>query len=145
MLDKPFAGWTNISFANKKIYGSYLTDIPLDFIEAINNVIELNKIQTVIIDSESKGEFIYVFNQFRSYIIEECSEDGNPNIYYEERNILDIANELAIDIEKHFESWQKWNPEIDESEMDIEEQKLFIIEMEKRKNIFESFIKKYKK
>ena len=144
MLEKPFAGWTNICMANKIISGSYLTDIPLDFIEAINNVIETNKIQTVIIDAESQGEFIYVFGFFRSYIIEEYTENDKPEIYVEEKDIRELATELANDIEKYIESWKRWNPDLSESEMDDEEHKCFIFEMKKREKIFKNFIKKYK-
>jgi hypothetical protein len=145
MLDKPFAGWTNISFANVTISGSYLTDIPLDFVEAINNVIELNKIQTVVIDAESKGEYIFVFDKYRSYIIEESDYNGKTQIYVEEKNINKIALELANDIERYLESWKRWNPDLDESEIDDKEHKCFVLKMKKREKIFKNFIKKYKK
>ena len=52
MFSKPKAGWVDINIGNYEISASYLTDIPMDFLNSLINSLENNLPFSVFIDEE---------------------------------------------------------------------------------------------
>ena len=58
MFSKPEAGWIDINIGNYEISASYLTDIPMDFLNSLINSLENNLPFSVFIDEEETDEFL---------------------------------------------------------------------------------------
>lgn len=116
MLGKPYGRWTEISLNKKIVHGSYLTDIPIDFLKAFYEAVIKRNDVIVRVDAESNGEYLYVVTPYAVYLIKEADE---PELFFndEENNISKLASELCNDIENNLEDWIKWEPTLDEENL----------------------------
>ena len=110
MLSKPVAGWTHVTFANQQYSASYVTEVPLDFLEKIVKTLEEKEPHHIVLDSESEGEYTILFDLKKSYLID------YDKILVEERDILEIAEEVYEDIRTNFTDWSKWTPAEEDQE-----------------------------
>lgn len=114
MLSKPKYGWTDVTIADFKGVGSYLTDVPLDVLNAFISALEYS-IPASIYFNEEGSEFILVSYYDDTYII---IERDDRKLMYLDVDFLDLAKEIVRDIEEHIDDWVNWKcfKELNESE-----------------------------
>lgn len=110
MLEKPFAGWTKITFNEEFSFtASYLTDIPNDFVKALTVALEQNISTAVTIDGESNGECLILFNMDDKIVCAIVDTDNGKKVYeFVEISPLQFAQNFIEDIEQNYESWSYW-------------------------------------
>ena len=108
MITNPSCGWCNFELGDFKGSPSYLTDVPVDLLDAF-------------IDYHTKGYGVAVFDEEGSYftlllkqwndvyIIEE--KEKSTLLDFSEFNINELAQELISDIENDFDNWIKFTEE----------------------------------
>ena len=104
MISNPKHGWSN--FDLKTFHGtpSYLTDVPVDLLNAF---IQYHTTGTGIAWFDEEGtEFTLVITPYSLFIIEEKDE---PILHdFSEINITDLEKELIDDIEKDLIGWSEF-------------------------------------
>ena len=118
MFGKPKAGWVNINIGNYIINGSYLTDIPMDFLNSLINSLENNLPFSVFIDEEGTEDILCAYYD-GVFIIKKI--EGNDNVEYIKIDMDYAAFRLEVvkGIEIYLNDWVVWNmednPEISKS------------------------------
>lgn len=112
MLSRPKIGWTTITIEDFTAEGSYLADIPFDWLRACLNGLQYDLPVALFIEEEGSTctivtEWIY------TYII--IHRDDSPEMRTLPIDRLDIISELVDDFEAYFEDWVT---EFDEKESD---------------------------
>ena len=121
MLKISGTGWAKISIDNQVVYtGSYLTDIPCDFMKALYDYCSKDEIEerdcrrssSVYVDSEG-GVANFVFSDMIY-----SQNDQKVFMFYSGKNgwefkafnadPVDLTKELVRDIESDFENWVEW-------------------------------------
>lgn len=99
MISNPQYGWCNFKLGNFEGTPSYLTDVPLDLLDAF---LDYHRTGMGIAWFDEEGsEFTLVINPYSLFIIAE--RDEKPTLYdFSELNIGDLEKELVNDIEKDF-------------------------------------------
>lgn len=108
MLEKPYAGWTNIKIKNWSDRASYLTDIHLDFLNSLINSYKNYTVASVKYDAEG-WEGIIVIDDYSTYIIKYEDKSGKPYVLEIEIDKDDVSKELIKDIEDNLEEWCTWD------------------------------------
>jgi hypothetical protein len=103
MFTKPRCGWTNLTFNEFNEHASYLTDVPIDSLNAFTFAINNYLPATVLFDGEEIGQYIFVSDYYDSYIIND--EDRLIKIH---KGKIDLAKELLNDITDYYEDWCHW-------------------------------------
>ena len=110
MLGKPHGGWTEIKIGDFIGYGSYLTDIPVDCLNACIFALSNNSPLSFFVDEEG-SEFIVTSYYNGTYIIKRYEDsDEEEELFSSTLNFKDLATEILYDIEKYYEDWIKWLP-----------------------------------
>lgn len=113
MISKPKHGWSN--FDLKAFHGtpSYLTDVPVDLLNAF---IQYHTTGTGIAWFDEEGtEFTLVITPYSLFIIEEKDE---PVLHdFSEIKINNLEKELIEDIEKDLISWSEFITSDDREEV----------------------------
>ena len=104
MLSKPIHGWSTITVGNYKKSGSYLTDIPMDCLNAFISSLKYNIPAAIYFDEEGT-EFNLVSFHDDTYIIEEKDE---PKLIKVDISFNKLAEELIDDIESNIGEWINW-------------------------------------
>lgn len=96
MISNPKHGWCNFELGDFKGTPSYLTDVPVDLLNAF---IDLHTKGSGVAWFDEEGtEFTLVLTPYSMFIIEEKEE---PVLHdFSEMNIKDLEKELIEDIEK---------------------------------------------
>lgn len=104
MISNPKHGWCSFDIADFHGHPSYLTDVPVDLLQAF---VDLHKKGSGCAFFDEEGsDFTFVLNPNGAYIISSASE--NPVIYdLSDIKIIDLQNELIEDIETNIEEWSK--------------------------------------
>lgn len=101
-------GWANINIADKNnsicFCASYLTDVPMDFLNIIKNYYESYTTPAIEFECEERGEFLMVFTRFEINIKD--NETWLPAIEYD---IDKIFNEIIQDIENNIDEFCVWD------------------------------------
>lgn len=105
MFTKPKHGWTNLQLGCFESRASYLTDIPMDCLNAFIYALSNNKPITIYFDAEG-WDFHLVSSYYESYIISNKNEESD--LYLIEGSFRELAKELVKDIEKYLEDWIYW-------------------------------------
>ena len=137
MLEKPYAGWTNIKIKNWSDRASYLTNIHLDFLNSLINSYKNYTVASVKYDAEG-WEGIIVIDDYSTYIIKYEDKSGKPYVLEIEIDKDDVSKELIKDIEDNLEEWCAW----DISGVDEEQDKK---QIKKNKKIILKLISELKK
>lgn len=126
MLSKPDAGWTDVTMELFSGRASYVTDVPIDFLDAFINLYETGN--GIITCDEEGSEFIIILSGY-CYVTYVIADREELSLYRIETKIKDLANELIADISKHLDEWVKWLPNTDEdmNENDIKERRRLIL------------------
>lgn len=114
-LLKPWAGWCHIDIGKFHGSASYLTDVPMQFLDSFE--LYFSNWATPAINFDEEGSnFIIIVEEYRTYII---SERAGTKLYKIEVDREDFIKSIVGDIEDNFEEFVKWDaftPEIEEEE-----------------------------
>ncbi|MEG1564711.1 MAG: hypothetical protein RR365_13440 [Bacteroides sp.] len=110
MLIEPKYGWVTVSIGNWMDRASYLTDVPIDALDAF--ISSYNRWQPATIKFDAEGwEYIVVIDDYETYIID-YFHDGNlydkPVLTTVKISKGELAKELVNDIQSHFDEWVNW-------------------------------------
>lgn len=124
MFSKPIHGWTDITIGDFTGRGSYLTDIPMDVLNAFINSLDYSIPASIRFDEEG-SEFILVSHYYNTYIIleREKTELISININY-----LDLIKEAIKDIEDNLEDWVYWESYYELDNDDAENRRLSLLD-----------------
>lgn len=104
MISNPKHGWCDFKLGDFVGTPSYLTDIPLDLLDAFLDYHYKGR-GTAWFDEEGT-EFTLVINPYSLFII---AERGNSILYdLSELNVNDLENELIKDIENDIIGWSEF-------------------------------------
>lgn len=117
MLSEPKYGWTQVEIGDFSQPASYLTDVPMDFLEGFINYLKTGKETEIKIDGEGAGCFSIALSESCIRISDDSGEIKHTvNVCPEQ-----LAKELVSDIEQHLDLWAVWPPECDGEFMTEEE------------------------
>lgn len=101
MISNPKYGWCDFKLRNFRGRPSYLTDVPVDLLDAFIGYYTNGMGMTWF--NEEGTEFTLVINPYSLYVIE---EKGKSILYdFSEMIIEKLARELIDDIEKDLDGW----------------------------------------
>ena len=109
MISNPRHGWCNFKLRTFKGTPSYLTDVPVDLLDAFLDY-HCKGMGIAWFDEEGT-EFTLVINPYSIYIIEE--KDKAILHDFSEMQIEKIEKELIFDIENDLERWAEFTTEED--------------------------------
>lgn len=116
MISDPRHGWCDFKLRNFEGTPSYLTDVPLDLLDAFLDY-HYKGMGMAWFDEEGT-EFTLVINPNSLFIIVE--RDENPVLYdFSELNVNDLEKELIADIESDMIGWSEFIPDDDREEVII--------------------------
>lgn len=103
MISKPKHGWCSFRLGDFTGSPSYLTDVPVDLLDAFINYHKIG--YGVAVFDEEGCSFTLVMTQYNSsiYIIEE--KDSAVLHYISDLRIEDLKEELINDIEQDIDGW----------------------------------------
>lgn len=101
MISNPKHGWCDFNIDGFSGQASYITDVPIDLLDAFINFWTVHPSLAVYFDEEGSS-FTLVINPYSVYIIEEKEID---NLIYINNNIENLTLELINDIESDFDNW----------------------------------------
>ena len=106
MFSRPKGGWVDITIGNYIIQGSYLTDIPMNFLDSLICSLENNTPVSVFIDEEGVEDIICAYYNEIFIIVKD--ED---NVEYKKVNIdfNKFRRNIINGIENYFDEWVNWN------------------------------------
>ena len=113
MISDPKHGWCNFKLRTFEGTPSYLTDVPVDLLEAF---IDLHTTGTGIAWFDEEGtEFTLVLTPYSLFIIE---EKDKPVLYdFSEMKIENLEKELIEDIENDLVGWSEFITDDDREEV----------------------------
>jgi len=104
MLSKPFAGWTRLKLDDFSASASYLTDVPVDCLNAFIYALKENAPATVFFDAEG-WDYYLVSYTYQTYII--INKD-KTTVKVINKCIKELAQELVKDIKLYLDGWANW-------------------------------------
>ncbi len=109
MLSTPKFGWTTISLGEWSDRASYLTDVPMDILNALIDAYKSRNPASIKFDAEGH-DYIIVIDDWETYVIapEDC-ESEFPTLTIVPKNKKELSTEIISDIEKDFDGWVDWN------------------------------------
>ena len=114
MISEPKHGWSTFKLGDFEGTPSYLTDVPLDLLDAFLDY-HYKGMGMAWFDEEGT-EFTLVINPYSLFVIAE--RDENPTLYdFSELNVSDLEKELIEDIEKDLNGWSEFLTTDDKEEM----------------------------
>ena len=133
MLSKPKYGWTDITLGDFAGRGSYLTDIPVDLLNAFINALRDFIPASVFFDEEG-SEFTLVSHFNGTYIIVEREE--KPELISVDIRFVELIKEVINDIESDIEGWADWMCYYDLTEEELtQRENLLKSKIEELKNL----------
>lgn len=123
MFSKPYAGWTDITIGDYRGDGSYLTDIPFDFLNAALHALRNNAPFVLFFDEE--GVQTYITSYHDETIVNRITDDIDT--YYSQTGFKDLIAEGVADIEQNVNEWARFDTCDDEDEVKT---RTFVIMME---------------
>lgn len=106
MFSRPKGGWVDITIGNYIIQGSYLTDIPMNFLDSLICSLENNTPVFIFIDEEGVENIICAYYNEVFIIV----KDGD-NVEYKKVDIdfNKFRRNIINGIENYFDEWVNWN------------------------------------
>jgi hypothetical protein len=104
MFTKPKHGWTNLQFKDFSERASYLTDIPIECLDAFIYSLQNNSPVTIYFDAEGWDYYLVSF-YYKSYIV---INKEQPKLIIIDKDHKKLAKELTEDIEKYLDGWVYW-------------------------------------
>lgn len=110
MLSKPEHGWSEFSLGESCYSISYLTNVPLDWLDRA--IFGLETLLPFEVDGYCEpGRMVCTVDFSESHIFFENGERDKQNSFCEviPINMLDFCEQLHKDITDNIDDWQKWN------------------------------------
>lgn len=113
MISNPKHGWCNFDLRDFHGTPSYLTDVPVDLLQAF---VDLHTKGSVCVWFDEEGtEFTLVLTPYSMFIIE---EKDKPILHvYSEMQIFKVESELINDIESDLNGWSEFITDDDREEI----------------------------
>lgn len=105
MFSKPKYGWTHVSIGDFDGSASYITDVPIDVLDAFIDFYKLHKNICVDFDEEGSTFVLIVVSDIDIYVI---SEREQVIAYKIDTNINELTNEIISDFEKYIKDWENF-------------------------------------
>ncbi len=112
MFSKPHGGWVDINIGEYILSASYLTDIPMDFLNSVISSLKYNLPVSIFVDEEGTENLICAFYD-EVFII--AKEENGDLIEYKKIDMdFNLFRKTIIDeIEMNFNEWVNWNTKRD--------------------------------
>lgn len=116
MLLNPKHGWVKVEIGDWSDRASYLTDVPLDILDALIHSYQTGLPAAVKFDAEG-WDYIIVIDNYETYIIDYpyrtdeeymASEDDKQVLSTVEIFKDDLAKEFLKDVESDWDAWVNW-------------------------------------
>ena len=116
LFSKPEGGWVDINIGDYIMCASYLTDVPMDFLNTLIASLKYNIPICVYIDEEGFEDFLCVFGNMLtiSRMIEVSGEMKQVDFKFNRINYNAFVREIILGIEEYFDDWVNWNMNPDE-------------------------------
>lgn len=101
MISNPRYGWCNFKLGDFEGHPSYLTDVPVDILDAFIDFY-IKGLGIAYFDEEGT-DFMLILSPYSVFIIEE--KDKPILHYYGDIDIRELGNELINDIESNIDEW----------------------------------------
>ena len=101
MISNPKNGWCNFKLGDFEGTPSYITDVPIDLLDAFIDY--YTRGYGLAYFDEEGSEFTLLLTWYGVYIIEE-KDNVNSHVFYD-LNISDLAKEVIADIETNLDGW----------------------------------------
>ena len=124
MLKSPECGWSKISIGNWSDRCSYLDDVPVNLVRAIDKTMRKSAPQSVLFDAEGY-EYIIVFGCFETHIITE--NDDGWELTTIETSLRTLAKEIISDVRRDLLGWVEWQSYRHMSEKEKEDRARYLI------------------
>jgi len=133
MISNPMYGWCTFQLGEFKGHASYLTDVPIDLINAF---IEYRKTGKAVVNFDEEGSFFtLILSQYNNNIFIIEDRDEIPILHdFSDFSIQDLENELIQDIESDIEGWARFIFGRDDEDFK-ESRQLLIDKLNELKNI----------
>lgn len=110
MFSRPKGGWVDINIGDYTINGSYLTDIPMDFLDSLISSLKSNLPISIFINEEGTENIICAyFNEV--YIIVKNGDDVEYKKIDMDFNLF--RKDIINGIEMNLNEWINWNMDED--------------------------------
>ena len=101
MISNPKNGWCNFKLGDFEGTPSYITDVPIDLLDAFIDY--YTRGYGLAYFDEEGSEFTLLLTWYGVYIIEE-KDNVKSHVFYD-LNISDLTKELIADIETNLDGW----------------------------------------
>ena len=101
MISNPKNGWCNFKLGDFEGTPSYITDVPIDLLDAFIDY--YTRGYGLAYFDEQGSEFTLLLTWYGVYIIEE-KDNVKSHVFYD-LNISDLAKEVIADIETNLDGW----------------------------------------
>ena len=102
MISNPKNGWCNFKLGDFEGTPSYITDVPIDLLDAFIDY--YTRGYGLAYFDEEGSEFTLLLTWYGVYIIEE-KDNVKSHVFYD-LNISDLAKEVIADIETNLDGWR---------------------------------------
>ena len=108
MLTNPEFGWVNVSIGDWSDRASYLTDVPLDILDAFIESYRSFQPATIMFDAEG-WEYIIIADDIHTYVIDYLHPiDKYPFLKIFDIHKEDLMREFIDDIDRDYDAWVRW-------------------------------------
>lgn len=105
MFSKPEYGWTHVSIGEFEGEASYITEVPIDVLDAFIDYYKLHK--NICVDFDEEGStFVLVISSYVDIFV--ISEREQVITYKIDMNVDELANEIISDFEKYIKDWENF-------------------------------------
>lgn len=112
LFSKPKNGWVNINIGDHIIGASYVTDVPMDFLNALISHCKYGTPFSVYVDEEGQEDIICLCgNLIIISVLNEMEVINNRTIRV---NNVAFINDIIYGMEEYFDSWVGWFLDYDE-------------------------------
>ena len=129
MLSAPEYGWSTLTIVSWSDRCSYLDDVPVMLLRAMESVLRTGRPAVEEFDAEGWG-YLIVFERGYIHIITESNDDQNGWKHYDfELALRDLAGELIEDVKSQLDGWVHWFCYSDEDDDYYSERKKTLLSM----------------
>ena len=121
MFSKPKGGWVDINIGGYTLNGSYLTDIPMNFLDSLISSLKSNLPVSIFIDEEGVENIICAYFNEVFIIVKNGDEIEYKKI---DMDFNLFRKDIIDDIEKYLNEWINWNMIDDVAELKNRENEL---------------------
>lgn len=103
MFSKPKYGWTHVSIGEFEGEASYITEVPIDVLDAFIDYYKLHKNICVDFNEEGSTFVLVVSSDIDIFVI---SEREQITTYKIDMSVDELANEIINDFEQDIKGWE---------------------------------------